>query len=618
MKNVRKGMWSVKSELYKLLLLAFIACIPALSFAQGDPITQARIFAEQKKYDQAIEIYKKLYGENPTSADVYTEYLNVLILSKDLKTAEKLVGEQQKMRKHHPLSYVDMGRVYLAAGKDKKAEEQFEEAVKFINGDDLMTQQIVNAFSTIGREDYMLKTYERARDILKNPYFYSGPMARLYAKSGQIEKAINTLLEAGPGQQGMLEDTKATLLEFLGTDNKKLQQAQKTLVKKINEQPENPYYPELLTWLYTQRDDWDGALLQIEALDERNKESGERLLEFARYASKEGKHEYALKAYEAIIAKGNQKPYYALAKSERLGVLFSQLQSNYAYKPADVTAVQKEYEVFFTEFPQYYTSETIRDYAKLEARYASNPQKAVDILKKALEQPAVRKDIAGRIKLDLGDYYVLTGKVWEASLTYSQVDKDFREDLLGEEARFRNAKLAYYRGDFQWAEGQLSVLKASTSELIANDALYLSVLILENITPDSNFVPMRRFAYADLLAFQNKDKEAETLLDSLLTAFPEHPLKDDILMQKAELAEKHREYAKALIFLKEIQDKHAEDVLGDDAVFKIADINERYLKQNDEAKKYYELLIVNYPGSTYIQVARNKLSALQTSTPAIP
>jgi tetratricopeptide (TPR) repeat protein len=274
--------------------------------------------------------------------------------------------------------------------------------------------------------------------------------------------------------------------------------------------------------------------------------------------------------------------------------------------------------VFFTEFPQYYTSETIRDYAKLEARYASNPQKAVDILKKALEQPAVRKDIAGRIKLDLGDYYVLTGKVWEASLTYSQVDKDFREDLLGEEARFRNAKLAYYRGDFQWAEGQLSVLKASTSELIANDALYLSVLILENITPDSNFVPMRRFAYADLLAFQNKDKEAETLLDSLLTAFPEHPLKDDILMQKAELAEKHREYAKALIFLKEIQDKHAEDVLGDDAVFKIADINERYLKQNDEAKKYYELLIVNYPGSTYIQVARNKLSALQTSTPAIP
>ena len=297
---------------------------------------------------------------------------------------------------------------------------------------------------------------------------------------------------------------------------------------------------------------------------------------------------------------------------------FRALQQNHAYKKEDVAALQKAYEEFFTEFPQYYTSETVRDYAKLEARFADNPQKAVDLLQRSLKQPGVRKDIAGRMKLDLGDYQILTGKVWEASLSYSQVDKDFREDMLGEEARFRNAKLAYYRGDFNWAEGQLSVLKASTSELIANDALYLSILILENITSDSNYVPLRRFAYADLLTFQNKDTDAETLLDSIVKAFPEHPLKDDILMQKAELAKKHREYSKSLTYLKEIQEKHGDDVLGDDAVFKTAELYEQYLKQPEEAKKIYEYLIITYPGSSYVQVARNRLNELQTGAPALP
>lgn len=36
-------------------------------------------------------------------------------------------------------------------------------------------------------------------------------------------------------------------------------------------------------------------------------------------------------------------------------------------------------------------------------------------------------------------------------------------------------KLAYYRGDFKYAQGLLDVLKAATSELVANDAMQLSV-----------------------------------------------------------------------------------------------------------------------------------------------
>eukprot|EP01012_Entosiphon_sulcatum_P018181 TRINITY_DN22918_c0_g2_i1.p1 TRINITY_DN22918_c0_g2~~TRINITY_DN22918_c0_g2_i1.p1 ORF type:complete len:478 (-),score=86.14 TRINITY_DN22918_c0_g2_i1:191-1471(-) len=408
------------------------------------------------------------------------------------------------------------------------------------------------------------------------------------------------------------EDTKAGLLEILGNDPKKLQAGQKALIKKINEQPDNPFFTDLLTWLYTQKDDWDGALMQVVALDTRLKEQGGRMLGFARYAVKEEKYDIAVKTYDEIVGLGNETPYYNIAASERLTAQFAALQKNVNFTKQDVEGLLKQYDAFFTQSPQFYANDIVCDYAKLQAQYNSNPKAGIAILKKALEQPGLTKMLNGQCKLQLGDYMILDGDVWESSLLYSQVDKAFREDVLGEEARFRNAKLAYYRGDFEWAQGQLTVLKASTAELIANDALYLSILITENITEDSNMTPLKRFAYADLLLFQNKDKEADALLDSIVANYPQHPLFDDILLQKAKLAQKHREYDKAIDYLTTIHAKHGKDVLGDDAVFRMADIYERYMNKPDDAKKYYEMLVVEYPGSTYVQTARNRLAALQS------
>lgn len=599
-----------------IIILLLATAFPA--FAQTEELTQARVFAEKQEYEKAKDAYKKLYKSTPADMEVYSEYLQLLLNTKDLKNAEKLVEEQDNVRQNNPIVTIDKGRILVAQGKEKKALEQFDKAVQLVNGDDIFTQQIANTFAAIGREDYALKTYERARDLLHNPFLYSGPLVRLYAKNNELDKAVFTLLDASPGQMGGSEEIKATLLELLGTDTKKMQQVQKALLKKINEQPENPYYPELLTWLYTQKDDWEGAMIQVEALDARYRENGDRLLEFAQMAIKEKKYEYALRCYDAVIEKGVELPYYTRARSEKMGVIFQQLQETPWRTKEEIAQLQVKYEEFLNQFPQFYGTHVSRDYASLVAQYAGDPQKGIEILKRTLQQPGIRRDVAGAAKLQMGDYYILIDEVWEASLLYSQVDKDFREDVLGEEARFRNAKLSYYRGDFEWAQGQLSVLKASTTELIANDALYLSVLITENIPPDSNLVPLRRFAFADLLLFQNKDADAKNLLDSITAAFPDHPLKDDILMQRAKLALKHLEYSEALTYLEEVYTKYGEDVLADDALYQAAEINEKYLKIPEAAKRLYEKLVLEYPGSTFVQGARNRLNDLQNGPEIVP
>lgn len=609
--------------LYKALFVVLtVIGTGQVASAQADPIVQARMHVDMKDYAKALDIYKKLYEQTPTDFEVYGEYLNALIESKDYKEAEKLAEKQIALTPQNPMLLIDLGKVHLRNGKDKKANEQFEKAVERINGDDMLTTKMANAFAALNQDKFAIKAYERAIEILRNSFLYSTPLAKLYARTGDIDKAVSAMLNIGPVQMPGADDAKSTMLELLGNDPKKLQLAQKALIKRINEQPENTWYAELLTWLYTQKDDWEGALAQIHALDARNKENGQRLLEFARTATRERKYEIAVKALDGVMEQGKEQPMYAIAKAEKLNVLMEQLQHNPFFKPEEVTKLEQEYATFFQEFPQYYNTETLRDYATLEAQYANKPEAAIDLLKKAIEMRSARKDFNGWAKMQLGDYYLLMGKVWDASLIYSQVDKAFREDMLGEEARFRNAKLAYYRGDFEWAQGQLNVLKASTSELIANDALYLSVLITENIPPDSIMVPLERFAYADLLLFQNKDKEAETLLDSISVAFPQHPLSDDILMLRAKIAQKHRDYLQALHYLKQVYDPckdcGKDDLLRDDALFRTADLYEHYLKDPQKAQVFYERLIVEYPGSTFVQSARVKLLELQNAATVVP
>ena len=607
----------------KLVLLSVLMMfLGNVTFAQDQPgsVTITPIFDstdktadKEKAPDKAPQLtlgdYSELYKHSPDS--VYDQYRNMLIEAKQYKEAEKVVQNQMSHNRQNAFLHIDLGDVYAWEKKYDKAQQQYDSLLRVINGDDILTQRIAKAFIDAGNEEYAILAYEKAAHLLNAPYYYNLPLAKLYDKCGNLDKAIDMLLVFIPGQGVNLEGVKSLLLEMLGNDPAKLQQMQKALIKKINDDPGNAYYAELITWIYTQKNDWDGALIQIEALDERNKEGGRRLMEFAHQAMIAKQYETAAKAYDDVIAMGTTATNYVAAGSEKLSVAFLGLKNDTVITNDAVNNLLKLYDSFMVQNPRVYSTQTAADCAALEAEYAGNAPRAIEILQKALGMADIRREMAGHFKLQMGDYYLLSGQIWDASLTYSQVDKEFKQDILGEDARFRNAKLAYYRGDFVWAQKQLSVLKASTSELIANDALYLSVLITENVE-DSNYYPLERFAYADLLLFQNKDTAAEALLDSINKAFPKHPLNDDIIMLRAELAIKRHDYNKALSYLKNIYEQYGKDVLGDDAVYKMAEIYQNNLHQTELAKHYYEQLIIDYPGSTYVQTARQKLAEINS------
>ena len=186
----------------------------------------------------------------------------------------------------------------------------------------------------------------------------------------------------------------------------------------------------------------------------------------------------------------------------------------------------------------------------------------------------------------------------------------FEGDPLAHEAKFRNAKLAFYNGEFEWATAQLDVLKGSTSELIANDALQLSLLIQEN-TVDSNDAPLRLYASAELMIFRNDFDNASKKLDSITSQYPGHSLEDDMWMLRAQMALKKRDYNGAFEFYEKVYTKYADDALADDALFKAAQLQEKFLNNPAKAKELYEKLITDYKGSVYGVEARNRFRILR-------
>jgi tetratricopeptide (TPR) repeat protein len=211
----------------------------------------------------------------------------------------------------------------------------------------------------------------------------------------------------------------------------------------------------------------------------------------------------------------------------------------------------------------------------------------------------------------LGDIYVLKEEFNTALVYYTQIQRSLKNSTISQEARFKVAKTSYYKGDFTWAESQLKILKASTSQLIANDALDLKLLISDNKYEDSLQTALKLYAKADLMSFQNKNNEAIVLLDEVLINHKTESIIPQALYLQAQLFEKKKDYLKAEENYSKILINYKEGILVDDASFALANLYLNYLSEPDKAKGLYEDIVFNHADSIFFIEARKRYRALR-------
>ena len=524
---------------------------------------------------------------------------------------EKVIKKQLKKNPKQVQLYVTYGNIFERQYKEDEAQAQYEKAIKKLPSERFAVTQLANAFINLTKYELAIQAYEKGSKLLKDENIFAYNLGDLYRRKGDTPKMIDSYLNSLADNPSRINSMKTLFQRYLAEED--FIELQTQLYSRIQDDSEATYYPELLTWVFIQKKDYKNAFRQVKALDRQLKENGGRIYRLAGIAANAKDYDAAIAAYDYIVQeKGHMSRYYIEAKRESLFCKRNKLTNGYAYTQEDLKMLEAEYESFLEEFgKRKSTAPIVAGLADLEAFYLNDLDKAIVLLNEMLEYPRLETHVKAEGKLSLADFYLMKGEIWEATLLYSQVDKEFMEDLLGHEARFRNAKLSYYAGDFQWAQAQFDILKASTSKLIANDALDLSIFIMDNLGLDTTAVPLTMYSQADLLVFQNRFDDAYKKIDSLTTMFPDHTLKDDIYYLNAHIHLKKQEFTKAEAMYQKIIAEHIEEIRADNAMFELAELYENQLNQPDKAKELYEKIFIDFSSSTFSVEARKRFRRLR-------
>lgn len=592
-----------------LKIIISLLLFPLLLSAQEANLAQQYFMTGE--YAKAAALYEKLYVSGENSDYYFNRYIDCLIELKEFNKCEEIIKDYLKKNPQEIQLYVTYGNLYEKQFKETEANEQYRKAIKKLPPDRYIITQLANAFTDLTKYDMAIETYEKGAQLLKDPTIFSYNLGDLYRRKGDSEKMIEHYLNSLSANPNQLNSMKTIFQRYLTADD--YEELQIQLYSRVQEAPDVIQYPELLSWVFIQKKDYKNALRQDKALDRKLDENGGRVFRLGEIAANDKDYDAAIEAYDYIISeKGLASGFYIEAQRESLSCKRKKIIEGFDYKIEDLRGLERQYETFLDEFGKTKTTATIiAQLADLEAFYLKDLDKAISLLKEMIDYPGLDRNIQATSKLSLADFYLMQGEIWESTLLYSQVDKAFQDDILGHEARLRNAKLSYYAGDFQWAQAQFDVLKASTSKLISNDALDLSVFILDNMGLDTSIAALKLYAEADLLVFQNRPDEAFLKLDTLNKNFPGHTLEDDILYLKSKVYIKQNDPVKSAEMLQKIIDNFADGIRADNALYELAQLYENQLNDPNKAKELYEKIFIEYSGSTFAVDARKRFRILR-------
>lgn len=557
--------------------------------------------------------YEKLYDASPSDVN-YRYLLSSYTELEDFKSAEKLIKKQLRRSQSDARYLVDLGELYIKSGDPDKGKEEFESAIKNMGSQQREVINLANAFIRKGRYDEALATYDRGKKLLKDTYPFHYEMANVHGMMGNFEEMVDEYLTLLEFSQAYLQTVQNALNRYIdfNEDPEKVEQLRIKLLKQVQRAPQNDTYAELLVWLYTQKKSFNSALIQVKALDKRNAEDGQRVMKLARICLTNEDFKTASKCFAYIVDKEPRSPYYLSARINLVNTRKQALENNPATDRDAYLDLEQLYLATLDDLGRNTnTAEMMGELALLQAFRLQKADTAIALLDETLEIANLKPITQAELKMSLADILLAEGDIWEASLLYSQVEKDFKHDVIGAESKFRNAKISYYTGDFEWAQAQLDVLKASTTKLIANDAMDLSLLITDNYALDTVRGPMLRFARADLLVYQGQLAEAEAALDSLSNELAFHALQDDILFQRYHIALQRQEYEKCRELLTKVIDNYGYDLLGDDAIYALARLEQTVFQNNERAMELYRKLMVDHPGSLFVVDARKRFRTLR-------
>lgn len=562
-------------------------------------------YYKKGEFKKALVIYENLNKEKPYNYNYLFKLIDVHQQLEQFDAAQNILIQRLEKRRN-PTLIVELGYNYQLKDSLEKAKTLYKEAIDYIDEKPNYVYSVAKKFEDHSLLEEAIKVYDKGKILMPNQN-YSIQLARIYGDQGNIEKMFENYIEYIAYRPNYINNIKRAVSDFISEnkDNENNLYLRRLLLKKIQQEP-NPYWYEFLSWLYVQEKAYNKSFIQEKALYKRNPESLDRIIELAVTALNDNDSETSKDIFNYVL-ETTQDATTALTAHQYI----LEIDTQNATSKKELDVIDEAYNKLFDLFGKSELTLPLQlAYGEFLAFHQKDTESATSFLRKSMKLN-ISEFQEAEVKLLLADILVLQERFNEALIFYSQIQLSLKNSTISQEARFKVAKTSYYKGDFDWAESQLKILKSSTSQLIANDALDLKLLISDNKWEDSTQTALKYYAKADLFAFQNKTGEAISLLDKILEEHNGESIIDQALFQQAKLFEKKKQYNKAEAnYLKIIAD-YREDILADDAHYYLAELYNTHLAKPEDAKQLYEKIIFDFEDSIYFIQSRKKFRMLR-------
>ncbi len=587
--------------MHKIILIISLF-LAHTTFAQSDQL--AKNYFKQGEFDKALSIYERLSSENPNRTDYFLGVIESYQQLENFEKAESLLKAKIKNGRSLEQLYVELGYNYSLQGKSEEAKNSYNLAIKAVQENPNLAYRIGSTFQKYSLLEEAATVYEAAM-ALEGKMDFNVYLANIYGEQGKLEKMFGSYFNLIERDNNYITTAQRYFSLYITEDSNNEANTifRKLLLKRLQENPVI-LYNQLLSWLFIQQKEFKKAFVQEKAIFQRTEEL-KGITDIAYIAISEEDYDSAREIVNFII-ENSFTPQMRLQSNQILMTINIKTAN-----PKEYAEIEKRFEKLLDEFGRGRETYLLQiDYNHFLAFQNNKKEQAISNLK-LLSKEDLSDFQEARIKMELADILVMDEKFNEALIYYTQIQRKLQNNILAHEARFKVAQTSYFKGDFEWAQVQLDVLKKSTSQLIANDAMALSLLISDNSLEDSTQTALKKYARADLLAFQKRDTEALAILDDILISHKGEKIEDEAWFKQARIYEKTGEYLKAELNYLKILQFYKDDILADDAHYYLARLYETKLEQPDKAKDQYERILFDHADSIYFVEARKKFRSLR-------
>jgi hypothetical protein len=564
-------------------------------------------FFNSRDFEKSESYFDHLFEKSPVKFYSY-KYRTEIALKKYDKAIATCEGILKNDKANVTVQF-DLGQAYLRRKDSTKAHKIFHNATNFAYKDQEKSQQLISKYRDSKMWFFLEELILKCQVSATRKNRYQELLTEAYLGQSKFAEAVQLVLDEVESEPVQYMSIVVRLQNYYEVAEM-MQALEKKVYTKLAKESNSEKWNQIAIWVSMLTKDYEESVRIAKAYDRRTNGGGSYVFNMAQIAANEQQFEVAIEGfyYVANLNSFNSKSGFENELQNRYHLIQRDLKEDSIV----LDSFERRINVYFEKYGKGASTADLQIlYAGFLMKSKGQLVEAMHILSELISAPQLSPASKARALLNLGDYKVVNDDIWEAALLYGRVDKDQKDGPMGEEARYKNSRIFYYNGDFELASELLSVLKSSTTELLANDALYLSVFIQDNLENDSLNKAMRAIAKTELLFFQDKNKEALSQLQVIKSQYPRTSLMDDILMIEANHYAKMKDYSKAVLLYQEVVDLYKSSILADKALFELSKTNEEYLQKNQEAMDGYLELLTRYKDSVYCTEARKRLRKLR-------